>query len=76
MKSVDRARKALRAGGWVSICGNAARICQPGKDPIPIAHGVAISLVESDGLEHFADGHKWPYPSKYRVAFPKIGDQP
>ncbi len=68
MKRIDLARKVLRNGGWISICGNAARICQPGKNPIPIRHSTATALVESDRLEHFADGNNWPYPSKYRLA--------
>ena len=67
MKTIDRARKALRAGGYITICGNAARFRAPDGKPVPIRHATAVTLVKEDGLEHYANGCHWPYPSLFRI---------
>lgn len=67
MKTIDLARKALQAGGYVTICGTSARFRAPGSAAMPIRHSTAETLVQQDGLEHFADGCRWPFPSLYRI---------
>ena len=67
MKSIERARKALQAGGYITICGNSARFRVPGSEAVPIRHSTAEALVQQDGLEHFADGFRWPFPRLYRT---------
>jgi len=66
VKTIDRARQVLQRGGTLAICGNAARFRTQGGQPIPIRHATAEALVQQDGLEHFADGFHWPFPSIYR----------
>lgn len=66
MDTVKAAREALAAGGYLSVCGNAARYRHPQKaKPGKIALREAQTLLTE--LEEFACGANWPYPYWYRL---------
>ena len=61
------AKVCLEKGGYLTICGNAARYVAPGEAPGVIAHHLAVKMVKSLNLEHFACGRTWPYPDLFRI---------
>ncbi|MCB9913245.1 MAG: hypothetical protein H6827_09635 [Planctomycetes bacterium] len=63
----DLARECLEQGGYLTICGNAARYVLPGDTPGVIARHLALRLVQAMELEHFACGRTWPYPDQFRI---------
>lgn len=66
MGTTQAAKAALAAGGYLTICGSAARYRHPqkktsGRISLAKAQGLA------DGLELFACGAKWPFADWYRT---------
>lgn len=66
MDTTKAARAALEAGGYLAICGNAARYRHPQKEQprkIAIKKAGAIAV----NLELFACGALWPFADWYRL---------
>lgn len=67
MRTINCARMALAAGGYLATCGNAARYIHPRKPKAGvISLANARKLIELDRLEEFACGALWPYAEWWR----------
>ena len=64
--TVKAANDALSAGGYLSICGNAARYRHPQKKKAGCIALAKAQTLATD-LELFACGMYWPFPDWYRV---------
>ena len=65
MNQTEFALEALRADGYLAICGNAARARHPRKGVGRISYKKALQLVESLSLEVSSCSTRWPFADRY-----------
>jgi len=74
MNRTEFAIEALNKGGYLAICGNAARARHPKKGVGVVTYKKALHLVESLALEISSCSSRWPFADRY-VLPPKTNQQ-